>query len=129
MGSKRVTIPIPRQKDLILRISLCRAEDPRVAKTRSKEMARRAENARRRELEAGYHGFKKRAGPKLFYIAADEWLELKKPVLAQRSYQIEQANLKHILPAFGKRPVTKATRTAAIKRVAGRPYGQNIYAA
>src|SRR5580700_7368620 len=29
------------------------------AKTRSKEMARRAENARRRELEESYHGLKK----------------------------------------------------------------------
>jgi hypothetical protein len=59
-------------------------------------MARPAENARGRELEEGYHGLKKRAGPKLFNIAADEWLELKKPTLAERSYQIEQANLKHI---------------------------------
>jgi integrase len=69
-------------------------------------MARRAENARRRELEEGYHGLKKRASPKLFNIAADEWLELKKPALAERSYQIEQANLKHILPTFGKRLIT-----------------------
>jgi integrase len=76
------------------------------AKTRSKEMARRAQNARRRELEEGYHGLKKRAAPKLFNIAADEWLELKKPTLAERSYQIEQSNLKHILPAFGKRLIT-----------------------
>ena len=30
----------------------------------------------------------------------------KKPTLAERSYQIEQANLKHILPTFGKRLVT-----------------------
>jgi len=76
------------------------------AKTRSKEMARRAENARRRELEEGYHGLKKRGAPKLFNIAADDWLELKKPTLAERSYQIEQANLKHILPTFGKRLIT-----------------------
>jgi hypothetical protein len=33
------------------------------AKTRSKEMARRAENARRRDLEESYHGLKKRAAP------------------------------------------------------------------
>jgi integrase len=76
------------------------------AKTRSKEMARRAENARRRELEESYHGLKKRAAPKLFHIAAEEWLDLKKPTLAERSYQIEQANLKHILPTFGRRLVT-----------------------
>jgi integrase len=76
------------------------------AKTRSKEMARRAENARRRALEESYHGLKKRATPKLFNVAADEWLAIKKPTLAERSYAIEEANLKHIRPVFGKRLIT-----------------------
>ncbi len=71
------------------------------AKTRSKTMARRAEQARRREMEEGYHGLKKRAAPSLFSAAAQEWLTLKKPTLAARSYIIEQANLKHLLPVFG----------------------------
>jgi integrase len=72
------------------------------AKTRSKEMARRAELARRRDLEESYHGLKKRTPPRLFSVAADEWLAIKRPTLAERSYIIEQANLKHLLPAFGK---------------------------
>src|SRR5947209_16149988 len=72
------------------------------AKTRSKELARRAENARRRGLEESYHGLKKRAVPKLFNVAADDWLAVKKPTLADRSYQIEEANLKHLRPVFGK---------------------------
>jgi integrase len=72
------------------------------AKTRSKEMARRAENARRRNLEESYHGLKKRTAPPLFTVAADEWLALKKPSIAERSYAIEQANLKHLLPKFGR---------------------------
>lgn len=76
------------------------------AKTRSKEIARRAENARKREMEEGYHGLKKRNAPKLFNVAADEWLELKKPALAERSFIIEQANLKHIRPVFGKQLIT-----------------------
>jgi integrase len=76
------------------------------AKTRSKEIARRAENARKREMEEGYHGLKKRTAPKLFNMAADEWLTMKKPTLAERSYIIEQANLKHIRPAFGKKLIT-----------------------
>jgi integrase len=76
------------------------------AKTRSKEMARRAENARRRDLEESYHGLKKRVAPKLFNVAADEWLALKKPTLAERSFAIEEANLKHIRPAFGKQLIT-----------------------
>src|SRR5579863_7374908 len=71
------------------------------AKTRSKEIARRAEAARRRQMEEGFHGLKKRTVPKLFSVAADEWLTLKKPSLSERSYIIEQANLKHILPELG----------------------------
>jgi integrase len=76
------------------------------AKTRSKEMARRAENARRRDLEESYHGLKKRTPPRLFNVAADEWLALKKPALAERSYVIEEANLKHLRPTFGKSLIT-----------------------
>src|SRR5690349_1910505 len=72
------------------------------AKTRSKEMARRAENARRRDLEESYHGLKKRVAPRLFSAASDEWLALKKPSIAERTYVIEQTNLKHLLPTFGK---------------------------
>jgi hypothetical protein len=34
-------------------------------------------------------------------VAADEWLAVKKPVLGERSYEIEKANLKHLLPTFG----------------------------
>src|SRR5262245_37907959 len=51
------------------------------AKTRSKTMARRAEQKRRSELEEGYHGLRKRVPPRLFSVAAEEWLELKKPTL------------------------------------------------
>jgi integrase len=76
------------------------------AKTRSKELARRAENARRRDLEESYHGLKKRTPPRLFSVAADEWLTLKKPTLAARSVAIEEANLKHLLPKFGKLLIT-----------------------
>jgi integrase len=76
------------------------------AKTRSKEMARRAENARRRDLEESYHGLKKRTPPRLFNVASEEWLTLKKPSIAERSYAIEQANLKHLLPTFGKSLIT-----------------------
>jgi hypothetical protein len=69
-------------------------------------MARRAENARRRELEESYHGLKKRIPPRLFNVAADEWLSIKKPTLAERSYAIEGANLKHLRPTFGKLLIT-----------------------
>jgi integrase len=76
------------------------------AKTKSKEMARRAQNARRAQLEEGYNGIRKRVAPSLFNVAADDWLALKKPTLAERSYAIEQANLKHIRPTFGKQLIS-----------------------
>jgi len=77
------------------------------ARTRSKTMARRAEQARRRELEEGYHGLKRRAEPRLFSVAATEWMAMKKPTLAPKSYRIEQTNLQlHLLPIFGRMLVT-----------------------
>lgn len=76
------------------------------AKTRSKEMARRAENQRRHELEESYHRLKKRTLPRMLSLAADEWLLLKRPTLAPRSVAIEEANLKHLLPTFGKVLIT-----------------------
>jgi hypothetical protein len=85
---------------LVLRVSFCRTESARVGETRSKELARRAEAARRRQMEEGYHGLKKRASPKLFNVAADDWLAVKKPTLAERSYKIEEANLKHLRPVW-----------------------------
>ncbi len=72
------------------------------AKTTSKEVARRAELKRRRQLEEGYHGLKKRAAPETFDVAAGNWLELKKPTLAQKSYIIEKTNFGHVLPFFGQ---------------------------
>jgi integrase len=71
------------------------------AKTRSKEMARRAELARRRQMEEGYNGIKKRSIPKLFSKASMEWLVEKKPVISDRTFAIESANLKHLTPEFG----------------------------
>src|SRR5436190_895752 len=77
------------------------------ARTRSKSVARKAEAARRRELEEGYHGIKRRAEPRLFSVAAAEWLTLKQPALAAKSYRIEQTNLDlHLLPFFGRFLVT-----------------------
>src|SRR5262245_12724252 len=76
------------------------------AKTRSKTLARRAEQKRRAQLEEGYHGLKKRVPPRLFSVAADDWLELKKPTLAPKSYVIEKTNLSHLLPVFGRKLIT-----------------------
>jgi integrase len=76
------------------------------AKTTSKELARRAEIKRRRELEEGFHGLKKRQAPQMFKTASDEWLKLKQPTLAPRSHLIERTNLSHILPVLGLKLLT-----------------------
>jgi integrase-like protein len=76
------------------------------AKTTSKEIARRAETKRRRELEQGYHGLKKRQAPQSLKSASDAWLEMKKPTLAPKSYLIEKTNLSHILPVLGQKLLT-----------------------
>jgi integrase len=73
------------------------------AKTNSKAVARSAELKRHRELEEGLHGLKKRQAPQTFKTASDEWLELKKPTLAPKSYLIEKTNLGHILPILGQK--------------------------
>lgn len=76
------------------------------AKTDSKELARRAEIKRKRELEEGYHGLKKRRAPQTLKAASDEWLETKKPTLAPKSYLIEKTNLGHLLPVLGQKLLT-----------------------
>ena len=75
-------------------------------KSNSKEVARRAEHKRRRELEEGYHGLKKRQAPQTLKVASGEWLEMKKPTLAPKSYLIEKTNLGHILPVIGQKLLT-----------------------
>ena len=76
------------------------------AKTGSIELARRAENKRRRELEEGFHGLKKRQAPQTLKAASAAWLEMKRPTLAPKSYLIERTNLGHILPVLGSKFLT-----------------------
>lgn len=72
------------------------------AKTKSKSLARQAERKRHQALEEGIHGIKKRQAPVTFAVAAAEWLKMKEPTLAPKSYRIESVNIdKHLKPAFG----------------------------
>jgi integrase len=57
-------------------------------------------------LEESYNGIKRRDRAKLFSVAADEWLVLKRLTLASSSQRIERDNLKHLRPKFEKRLVT-----------------------
>ncbi len=71
--------------------------------TRSKTLALKIEDKRRRALEEGAAGIRKAQAPRLLSVAADEWLEMKKASLAPRSVQIEKSNLAHVLPELGRK--------------------------
>ncbi len=77
--------------------------------SRSRTVAREAERARRRQLEESWNGINKRKLPPTFEKASLEWIELKRPHLAPRSVAIEQQNLKHLNPVFGRMLITDIT--------------------
>ena len=71
--------------------------------TRSKTLAVDIERKRRRELEAGSAGIRKRRRPQLFSTLSSDWLDKKKITLAPKTVVIEKNNLAHLIPAFGKK--------------------------
>ncbi len=73
--------------------------------TRSKTLAQRIEDKRRRELEMGTAGIKKHEQPRLLSVAADAWLEMKRTSLAPKTVVIEKTNLGHLLPELGRKLV------------------------
>jgi integrase len=73
--------------------------------TRSKTLAADIERKRRREIEEGTAGIRKRTQPKLFSLAADEWVKAKTPDWAPNTLTGELANLKHLKPVFGRKLV------------------------
>jgi integrase len=73
--------------------------------TTSKTLAEKIERKRRRDLEEGTAGIRKHQQPRLFSVASEAWLDLKKATLAPRSVMIEKANLTHLLPEFGRKLV------------------------
>ncbi len=79
------------------------------SKSESKNVARDAERARRRELEGSYNRISKPRTAQLFSAAAEAWLKAKIAHLSPRSVIIERANLKHINPYFGKMLVCDIT--------------------
>ncbi|HEY1649534.1 MAG TPA: integrase [Terracidiphilus sp.] len=73
--------------------------------TRSKTLALKIEDKRRRDLEEGAAGIKKAQAPRLLSVAADEWLDMKIATLAPRSVKIEEANFAHLKPELGRKLV------------------------
>lgn len=70
--------------------------------TRSITLAKKIQDKRRRELEEGTAGIRKKAQPQLFLSAATAYLEAKQSSLAASSLMIEKANLAHLKPEFGR---------------------------
>ena len=70
-------------------------------RTSSRRLAERILTKRRRELEEGLHGLRKRMTPVLFRVAAKDWLEWKAPALAPRTVLMHKTNLSHIHDVLG----------------------------
>jgi hypothetical protein len=79
------------------------------ARTQSKTVARDAERQCHRQLEESWNQITRRTLPPTFERASQEWLNLKRPHPAPRSVEIEEANLKHLLPSFGRALITGIT--------------------
>jgi integrase len=72
------------------------------SKSESKTVAKDAERARHREMEGSFNRIPRPRTAQLFSAASEIWLRTKIAHLSPRSVIIEQANLKHINPCFGK---------------------------
>ncbi len=90
------------------------------SKSTSRTVAREAEKQRRRQLEESFNQLTRRTLPPTFEKASADWLEIKRPHLAPRSVEIEQANLAHLLPVFGGWLITDITAASVARYQQGR---------
>lgn len=72
------------------------------ARTANKELAARIERERRRKLEMGASNLQESKRPLLFNVAARAWLEVNTPHWSASNARIENYNIGHLLPHFGK---------------------------
>jgi integrase len=80
------------------------------AGTRSKTLALEIERKRRRDVEESANGIRRNKNAAvLFSVAASDWLSLKKPTWADKTYTIETANVEHLKPTLGKLLLTDIT--------------------
>ena len=71
--------------------------------TASETLAQKIERKRHRELEAASGGIElQRVRPVLFGIAADDWLKVKEPTLADKTRAMYAADVGHLKPHFAK---------------------------
>lgn len=78
-------------------------------KTTSKTVAYEAMKARRRQLEEGFNGIKKRQVPKTFSAALDELLAVKGRTAASSTFEIMKRCASHLRPVFGKKLLIEIT--------------------
>jgi integrase len=72
-------------------------------KTRSLTLAKKILDKRRRDLEEGAAGLRKRPQPQILSFAAEAYLERQRTRIADSSLKIEQLSLNlHLLPALGR---------------------------
>ncbi len=70
--------------------------------TRSRTLAQQIEHKRRHGLEEGAAGIRRQNRPLLFSVASQDYLEVRQPSWAPKTYIIERTNIGHLLPEFGK---------------------------
>jgi len=68
----------------------------------SKTRAREVEAKRKQALKDGAAGIRKQRAPRLLFVAADEWLEMKRRKWSPGMFTIAKTALQHLLPELGK---------------------------
>ncbi len=91
------------------RIKFARTEVRQSAKTRSKELARRVERQRLRELEEGFHRLPRRQAPLTLVAAAEQWVQGRSLVWSPKTARIEKTSVEHLRPILGHRLLTDIT--------------------
>lgn len=79
------------------------------SKSASKKVAGEAERVRRRQLEENYNSIKKPEPPKIFFVAADEYIAIRRSELAPKSMDIIERGINQLLPFVGKKALSEIT--------------------
>lgn len=79
------------------------------SKSTVKEVARRAMEAHRRQLEENYNSIKKPEQPKPFSVAAEDYLLLRRSELGPKTMQIHERSVKRLLRFIGNKPMSEVT--------------------
>jgi len=90
------------------------------AKTISKVVAGEAMRARRRQLEENYNSIKKPDMPKLFPIAAEEYMAAQRPKVAASTMEVAERAVGHLLPYLRSKTVADITHLDIKRFIDGR---------